>query len=75
MKKIIMLIAAAAFLSLYSCSEEEHCEDCKAVTKDKNTGEKVDEDAAENYCGSTLDAKEDEYVVVGDDSTYYECSE
>lgn len=74
MKKIVMLIAAAAFISFYACTEdEEKCEDCAFVEEDAD-GTVVTKDETEELCGSSLENAESDTVDIGGDHKgYYEC--
>jgi len=73
------IISGIAFIGLTvtfaSCTPADSCKNCEAVTYEKGTSNVVDRQDAVEYCGNDLYVKENSQpVVVGSDSTVWECN-
>lgn len=76
MKKAKLLFAALAFglFTLAACTAEDLCKDCDVVVYDTDTGAQKSRTSAAEYCGDDLEEiQSGDPVVVGTDSTLYEC--
>ena len=75
MKKIFTIIIIGLFFVFVStsCEPDEKCKNCKMVTYDANNNI-INETALVEYCGDELEDIENEPpVVVGGETTQYEC--
>lgn len=60
--------------SMLACTPAESCKNCEAVTYDAGSTNITGRSDAIEYCGDDLFAKENtQAVVVGSDSTVWEC--
>jgi len=72
---IFSLIVSLSVLGIYSCTPEDSCKNCEAVTYDAGTTTVIDRQDAVEYCGNDLFLKENtDPIVVGTDSTVWECN-
>ena len=61
-------------LATSSCEPMSDCKECEVVTYQISTGDELDRQSAIEYCGSDLDAKENQAPVEsGDERIVWEC--
>jgi len=57
-----------------SCVPESDCKNCEVVTYSVSTGQEIDRQIAIEYCGPSLDEKENtDPIVNGDERIVWEC--
>ncbi len=76
MKRLFLPLFAFTSIAfgVVSCVPSDSCKNCEAVTYESGTSNVVERQDAVEYCGDDLFAKENSQpVVVGSDSTVWEC--
>ncbi len=73
--KYISLAIVLSALALSSCDPINDCKDCEVVTYSVSTGDELTRLSAIEYCGPSLDDKEDMEPVISDDErVVWECN-
>jgi hypothetical protein len=74
MKLIHLLGLSLLVFEFTSCVPESDCKNCEVVTYSVSTGQEIDRQIAIEYCGPSLDEKENtDPIVNGDERIVWEC--
>lgn len=72
--RLFYSVLLIAFLGLSSCTPIEDCGSCEVVTYDLNDGHEIHRESAIEYCGASLDEKENtDPVINGNEKIVWEC--
>jgi hypothetical protein len=74
-KKIISFILLVSGTLLTACEPTDDCKNCEAVTYSISSGNEISRESAIEYCGPSLDEKENSQPIsIGDQRIVWECN-